>query len=72
MNKYKLLATVGLFLGLLSLTSLIAYGVSGSFWWVETTRQDGERAVILFLMHLLPWISGVAGFAYLFSEWEPE
>lgn len=68
-KKERLLAIYAAFLGFASLTSLVTYGVTGSFWWVETTRQDVERGLILAMLHVVLSVGGVVGTIMLVGTW---
>jgi hypothetical protein len=68
-KKERLLCIYIVLLGVASLTSVLSYGITGAFWWVETTRSDGERALILGLLHLFTAVGGVVSAALLIADW---
>ena len=68
-KREKLLCCYAVLLGVASLSSLITYGVSGIFWWVEIPRYDGEREFILGMLHITTAIGGVVGASLLAADW---
>lgn len=68
-KRERMLAIYAVLLGLASLSSILTYGISGTFWWVETTREDGERAFILSALHISTGIGGIVGAATLIVDW---
>lgn len=71
-KKERMLSIYAALLGLASLSSLLTYGVTGSFWWVEIGRQDIERGMILTMLHLVMTIGGVIGTVSLVTDWLSE
>lgn len=72
MTRYIVLSIVAVALGLMSLTSLVAYGSADSYWWIPLDSRDTSRALILTFLHLFTLVGGVVGFVYLMTETEPD
>lgn len=68
-KKERLLCLYVVVLGLAALSSIVSYGVTGAFWWVETTRADAERAFILGMLHVITTVGGIVGAVALVIDW---
>jgi hypothetical protein len=68
--SHKIIAALAALIGLAALLSVVVYGATGSFWWVEVQRQEIERGFILFAGHVFSLVAGIAGVVWWFIELE--
>jgi general stress protein CsbA len=68
MKLWKIFNCIIPMMGLLAIASVLNYGFTGSYWWVEIDRLDITRGLIVFMAHVLP----IAGSAMSLAWWSDQ